>query len=120
MATASRSHGAGDASEICECVELGGGVFSWLHDPGTKMKLGREGHQPDYGARKISPLPHFLQTLVRSREEGKGWVKALRPLWGSLRTNALKRKVAGPLVVSRVRVWNESVCGYGVLSSEPL
>lgn len=59
VATGSRSHGAGDAPEICECAGLGGGAFSWLHEPGTKMKLGREGQQPDYGAGKISPLPHF-------------------------------------------------------------
>lgn len=103
MATASRSRGPGDASEICECAGLRGVAFSWLHEPGAKMKLGREPaelwNEEDFAS---SPLP--LQTLVRSREEGKGLVKAPRSLWGSLPTNAPKRKVAGPLVVSQVRV----------------
>lgn len=61
---------------------------------------------------------HFLSTHRSDPgKREKVGAKAPRPPWGFLLTNAPKRKVTGPLVVSRVAVfisivYHGSACGY--------
>lgn len=62
MATAGEAAGLGSRQRLASVSGWCGGAFSWLQGLGTKLKLGNDGHQPDHGAGKISPLPHFLST----------------------------------------------------------
>lgn len=98
--------GLGSRQRLASVSGWGGGAFSWLQGLGTKLKLGSDGHQPDHGAGKISPLSHFLSTHRSDPgEREKVGAKAPRPPRGFLLTNVPKRKVMGPLVVSRVAVF---------------
>lgn len=110
--------GLGSRQRLASVPGWGRGAFSWLQGLGTKLKLGSDGHQPDHGAGKISPLPHFLYTHRSDPgKREKVGAKAPRPPRGFLLTNAPKWKVTGPLVVSRVAVFisivcHGSACGY--------
>lgn len=73
---------------------------------GTERKLGSDGHKPDRGAGKISPLPHVLAR--RRAEPGKReqvGADAPRPPSWSLSMNAPERKVTGPLDMHRAGVF---------------
>lgn len=73
---------------------------------GTERKLGSDGHKPDRGAGKISPLPHVLAR--RRAEPGKReqvGADAPRPPSWSLSMKAPERKVTGPLDVHRAGVF---------------
>lgn len=96
-ASASRATGPGTRQT---CVYWGR-AFSWSPGPGTERKLGSDGHKPDHGAGKMSPLPHFF--FRRRSEQGKRekvGADAPRPPSCSLPMSAPKRKVTGPLDVS--------------------
>lgn len=91
-----------------------GRVFHCFPGPGTERKLGSDGHKPDQGAGKISPLPHFLsrRRSERGKREKVG-ADAPRPPSCSLPVNAPERKVTGPLVVSWAGI-SLVLCGMGV------
>lgn len=98
-ATVSRATGPG--TRLRDLRIYRGRAFHWSPGPGTERKLGSDGHKPDHGAGKISPLPHFLSR--RRSEQGKRekvGADAPGPPSCSLLMNAPERKVTGPLDVS--------------------
>lgn len=104
-AAATASQAAGPGTRLRALRVYRGRAFSWSPGPGTQRKLGSDGHKPDHEAGKISPLPHFLSR--RRSEQGKRekvGADAPRPPSCSLPMNVLKRKVTGPLDVSRAGV----------------
>ena len=66
-ATVSRATGSG--TRLRDLGGYRGRAFHWAPGPGTERKLGSDGHKPDHGAGKISPLPHFLSRSLS--EQGK-------------------------------------------------
>lgn len=103
-ATVSRATGPG--TRLRDLRVYRGRAFHWSPGPGTERKLGSDGHKPDHGAGKISPLPHFLSR--RRSEQGKRekvGADAPRPPSCSLPMNAPERKVTGPLDVSRAGIF---------------
>lgn len=116
MATVGQAAGPGPGPRprLTDLRVSRGRVFHCFPGPGTERKLGSDGHKPDHGAGKISPLPHFLsrRRSERGKREKVG-ADAPRPPSCSLPVNAPERKVTGPLVVSWAGIFLV-LCGTGV------
>lgn len=69
MGAAASGRATGPGTRLRDLLVYRGRAFHCSSGPGTERKLGSDGHKPDHGPGKISPLP---QTSVRAWEEGKG------------------------------------------------